>query len=338
MTKAFITGLSGPELTVAERRFLASEQPAGLILFARNIVEPTQVRRLVSEALGAVGAEALMLIDQEGGRVQRLRPPHWRALPPARAFATCHAVDPARAVAAARIVSRLVASDLRALGITMNCAPVLDVPAPGAHDIIGDRAYGDDAATIVALGKAVAAGLMDGGVIPVIKHVPGHGRATADSHLALPVVDADRRALEASDFAPFKALAGMPAAMTAHVVFTAVDPSAPASTSAKVTREIIRGAIGFDGLLMSDDLSMKALTGTMAERTRAVLDAGSDLALHCNGALAEMAEVAAAAPALAGKALTRFRRALDVTAATLPFDIAAAESALAAVQAVKTVA
>jgi beta-N-acetylhexosaminidase len=338
MPKAFITGLSGPALAATERDFLAAEQPAGIILFARNIVDPGQVRRLVDDALSAIGAGALVLIDQEGGRVQRLRPPHWRALPPARRFATCYAADPAQAVSSARIVSRLVASDLRALGITMNCAPVLDVPAPGAHDIIGDRAYGDDVATIVALGRAVAAGFMDGGVVPVIKHIPGHGRAMADSHLALPVVDADRASLEASDFAPFKALADLPAAMTAHVVLTAIDPAAPASTSAEVTRDIIRGLIGFDGLLMSDDLSMKALTGTMADRARSVLRAGSDLALHCSGNLDEMTEVAGAAPALAGESLRRFERALDVTAATLPFDIAAAESALAVVQATKTVA
>ncbi len=330
MQKAFITGVSGPVLTEQERAFLRAEPPAGLILFARNCETEEQIRGLVYAFKEAVGTDRLLvLIDQEGGRVQRLRPPLARLLPPAAAFVAHHPGDVAGAMAAASVVAQATALELRALGVNTSCAPVLDVPVAGAHDIIGNRAYARDPETIIALGGAVADGLMRGGVLPVVKHIPGHGRATADSHLQLPRVTTSEAELMASDFVPFKALAHIPAAMTAHVVFTSIDPNHPASTSLIVTRRILRGHMGFDGLLMSDDLSMKALTGTYGERTRAVLFAGSDLALHCNGGLAEMREVAAAAPALAGPALRRFEAALAVARApSQPVDIPRVETLL----------
>lgn len=318
---ALITGLSGLELTPAEQRFLAETRPAGLILFARNIASHTQIRRLVDDARTAVGSEdTLVLIDQEGGRVQRLRPPLGRALPPAAAYGALYHDDPQAGTEAAYLAARLLADDLAALGIDTDCAPVLDLPVAGAHDIIGDRAYGEEIAQVVALGRAVAEGLMAGGVVPVIKHIPGHGRAMADSHLSLPVVDAPAGVLAVTDFATFRALADMPAAMTAHVVFSAIDPDAPASTSARVTREIIRGDIGFGGLLMSDDLGMKALTGPMRARAEAVIAAGSDVALHCSGELAEMSEAAAGVPVLDGVALQRFERVLAVRSRTAEYD------------------
>lgn len=331
MQKAFITGLAGAELTADERAFLARERPAGLILFTRNCQDAGQIRRLVADFKAAVGSDrVLVLIDQEGGRVQRLKPPIARLLPPAAAFAAQFPGNPDAAAAAAHTVARLTADDLKSLGIDTSCAPVLDVPVSGAHDIIGNRAYSRDPGVIVHLGGAVADGLMAGGVLPVMKHIPGHGRALSDSHLELPVVTATEAELAASDLVPFTRLARIPAAMTAHVVFNSLDASAPASTSRHVTDAIIRGRIGFNGLLMSDDLGMKALTGTFAERTRAVIDAGSDLALHCNGDLSEMQAVASAAPVLQGRALQRFDRALAVARATpQPYDRAAAEAVLA---------
>ena len=263
--------------------------------------------------------------------MQRLRPPLGRALPPAAAYGRLYAADPDAACRAAFLTARLLAEDLRAFGINANCAPVLDVPVPGAHDVIGDRAYGETPAQVIALGRAVMDGLSAGGVLPIVKHVPGHGRATKDSHLELPVVTASRAQLEAADFATFRALADAPAAMTAHVVFTAIDPEHPASTSEPLVREIIRGAIGFDGLLMSDDLSMRALSGTMAARARAVIAAGSDVALHCSGAFDEMEEAAAAVPDLAGRALQRWRESLAVTRRDEPYDTGEAQAALARV-------
>jgi beta-N-acetylhexosaminidase len=314
MQKAFITGVAGEALTDDERRLLAEHPPAGLILFSRNCAARDQIRGLIADVKAAVGSDRmLVLIDQEGGRVQRLRPPHARLLPPAAAYLAHHAGDLDAARRAAFRVARLAAEDLRSFDIDTSCTPVLDVPVSGAHDVIGNRAYGTDPGIVAALGRAVADGLMAGGVLAVMKHIPGHGRASADSHLELPVVAADVATLEVTDFAPFRALASLPAAMTAHVLFTALDPHEPASTSTSITHDIIRGAIGFDGLLMSDDLSMRALAGSLAERTRRVIAAGSDLALHCNGDLAEMREVATAAPALDGPALRRFERAVSVT-------------------------
>lgn len=329
MRLALITGVSGTTLTPDEAAFYRAARPAGFILFARNLESHDQIRRLIGDVKAAIGADDLLvLIDQEGGRVQRLRPPLGRALPPAAAYGAIYAADPAAGQAMAFSAARLVAEDLRALDINCDCAPVLDLPVAGSHEIISDRAYGATPAQVTALGRAVAEGFIAGGVVPVVKHIPGHGRATADSHLALPVVATSRSELAATDFAPFKALAGMPAAMTAHVVFTDIDPDAPASTSARVTQSVIREAIGFDGLLMSDDLSMKALTGPMRARAAAVLAAGSDLALHCNGNLEEMEAAAGGVPALSDRAADRFSRALAITQTTESFDVSAAEASL----------
>ena len=330
MRKAFITGLGGLTLSQPEARFLAAARPAGLILFARNCDTPDQVRRLICDARAAIGAgDTLVLIDQEGGRVQRLRPQHWRALPPAAMYGAIHGVDPAKGLAAARAVARLTADDLAGLGINANCTPVLDLPVAGSHDVIGNRAYGREPAAVAALGRAVAEGHMAGGILPIIKHIPGHGRATSDSHLDLPVVSTSLAELEATDFAPFRALRDLPAAMTAHIVFTAVDRERPVSTSRHAMATIVRGAIGYDGLVMSDDLSMRALAGKMAARARDVIAADCDLALHCNGALAEMEAVAGAVPALTGPALERVQRAFAATCNLTPFDRPAAEAMLA---------
>lgn len=328
---AFITALSGPELTADEAAALRAIRPCGVILFGRNVVEPDQVRRLTDAVRNAVASDHLMLlIDQEGGRVQRLKPPYWRALPPGSQYAALYTQDAARAVEAAELVARLMAADLREVGINTDCTPVLDLPVSGSHAIIGDRAFGETPGQVVALAGAVARGMIAGAVLPVIKHIPGHGRATKDSHLDLPVVDTSRAELTVTDFAPFAALAHVPAAMTAHVVFSALDPATPASTSAFVTSEIIRGAIGYDGLLMSDDLGMQALQGTVTERAKAVFAAGSDLALLCSGDLAETEAVAAVAPALTGKALERLERASAVfRQQPVHFDKAEAEQALA---------
>jgi beta-N-acetylhexosaminidase len=329
MLAAFITAVAGLELRRDEAAVLRSTRPCGVILFGRNARDPGQVRRLTDAVRDCVSEDILVLIDQEGGRVQRLKAPHWRELPPAAAYGRLYATDPQQACTAARLGARLTAADLRALGINTNCAPVLDLPVAGSHDIIGDRAYGAEPRQVCALGLAVAEGYMAGGVLPVVKHIPGHGRATKDSHLNLPVVAASRAELETTDFAPFQRLAHLPAAMTAHVVFEAVDPDRPASISARVTAEIIRGVIGFDGLLMSDDLGMKALSGSMAERAGAVIAAGSDLALVCSGNLADTQAVAAVVPRLDGRPRERFERARAVFRQQGRFDVAEAEAALA---------
>lgn len=313
MRKAFVTGLEGPRLGDAERAFLADARPAGLILFSRNCVTRDQIRTLIHDARRAVGTDDLLvMIDQEGGRVQRLRPPLARMLPPAAAFKAHFDRDLERACRATFLVSRLVAEDLTTFDIDTNCAPILDVPIAGAHDIIGNRAYSRDPREVIALGRAAADGLMAGGILPVMKHMPGHGRAGHDSHLELPSVTATFDELAQTDFAPFKALSDLPAAMTAHVLFLALDGAKPASISQAVTRAVIRGHIGFNGLLISDDLSMKALQGDMSERARQVIAAGTDLVLHCNGVLDEMRAVAGSVPALEGAALARYSKALSV--------------------------
>jgi beta-N-acetylhexosaminidase len=329
MLASFITALEGPELTPGEAAVLKAARPCGIILFARNVVDVDQVRRLSRTARHAVGHDILVLIDQEGGRVRRLRPPHWRELPCAAAYGELYRDNPAEACRGARLAAQLTAIELRAAGINTNCVPVLDVPSPGSHDIIGTRAYGTDPSQVAALGRAVAEGHMAGGVLPVIKHVPGHGRASADSHLELPVVTAPRTELESTDFAPFRACADLPAAMTAHVVYEAIDPARPASTSARVIADVVRGAIGFDGLLMSDDLGMQALSGSMAERTTAVLAAGCDLALVCSGERADTEAAAAVAPPLSGAALGRYERARAGLSRQQAVDVAEAENCLA---------
>jgi beta-N-acetylhexosaminidase len=310
-TRALITDVSGPVLTADERAFLKEAQPWGLILFARNIDAPEQVRQLVTACREALGrADVPVLIDQEGGRVQRLGPPHWPAYPTGATYGALYDRDPASGLDAARLGARLIAADLSALGIDVDCLPLADVPAADADPIIGDRAYGTTPDKVAAIAGAVAEGLMAGGVLPVLKHLPGHGRATADSHERLPIVDADRATLEATDFAAFRPLNGLPMGMTAHVVFSAYDPIAPATTSVTMVREVIRGSIGFAGLLMSDDLSMRALSGSLSERARATIAAGCDVVLHCNGSLDERRMVADVTPPLAGDALRRADAAL----------------------------
>jgi beta-N-acetylhexosaminidase len=320
---AFISGCLGTALSASERAFFERSNPFGLILFRRNCETPEQLKRLTDDFRAAVGRRnAPVFIDQEGGRVQRLGPPNnaWRQYPPARAFGEAYTRDPLSALRSARNVGRLMAEDLIAAGINANCVPVLDVPQPGAHEIIGSRAYSDRIEQIMALARAHAAGFADGGVMAVVKHIPGHGRAKADSHLELPVVDASLADLKSVDFPPFAAFADAPMAMTAHVVFTALDKAAPATLSRKVISSVIRKEIGFRGLLMTDDLSMKALSGSYAEKTRRALDAGCDLVLHCNGEMDQMEEVAAAAGVLRGKPLARARAALKTARKPQPFD------------------
>jgi len=319
--KAFICGVSGPELTDKERSFFREARPCGLILFARNCVEPGQLRRLVGDFRGAVGENGLMvLIDQEGGRVRRLKPPHWRELPPARAFGELYARDAGEALEAAYLVARLTALELTGLGINVNCAPVLDIPAPGAHDIIGDRAYGSDPQIVADLGGAVARGYLDGGVLPVMKHIPGHGRAGVDSHKSLPVIDASRQELADLDFEPFAKLRELPAAMTAHVLIPDIDTERPASLSPAIISQVIRDQIGFDGLLMCDDLSMGALEGPVEQRAKGAISAGVDVALHCNGDIREMTAIVEVVPELDAKAKQRLEAALGQIGEPKEFD------------------
>jgi beta-N-acetylhexosaminidase len=328
-TRAFITGVAGLELSAAEREFIRAERPWGFILFKRNIDTPDQVTRLVRELRStANNAEAPVLIDQEGGRVQRLGPPNWPIYPAGAVFGRLYDIDPALGLEAARLSARLIADDLIALGVTVDCLPLADVPVEGADAVIGNRAYGTEPAKVAAIARAVTEGLEQGGVLPVLKHIPGHGRATADTHFKLPEVDTPRTELERTDFAAFRPLADLPMAMTAHVVFSALDGAHPATTSATIINQVIRGVIGFQGLLMSDDVSMNALAGSLAERTRALLAAGCDMVLHCNGKLDEMQDVARETPELTGKALERANRALASRRQPRPFDRNAARARL----------
>jgi beta-N-acetylhexosaminidase len=328
-TRAFITGVSGLELTATEREFIRAERPWGFILFKRNVETPEQVIRLIHDLRDAVGEpDAPVLIDQEGGQVQRLRPPNWPLYPAGAAFGDLYDIDPALGISAARLSARLIAADLADLGVTVDCLPLADVPVPGADAVIGDRAYGAEPKKVAAIARAVTDGLEQGGVLPVLKHIPGHGRATADSHLRLPTVDTSKRELERTDFAAFQPLADLPMAMTAHVVFSALDPAHPATTSATIIEQVIRGVIGFQGLLMSDDVGMNALAGSFAERTRAVFAAGCDVVLHCSGNLDEMREIAGETPELSGRASQRARQALASRRAPEPFDRVAARAEL----------
>lgn len=309
--RAFITGVSGTTLTADERSFLREADPWGFIVFKRNAAAPDQLRGLLADFRDVVGrADAPVLIDQEGGRVQRLGPPHWPSYPAGAQYGRIWDRDRAAGLEAARIGARLIASDLSTLGIDVNCLPLADIPAAGADPVIGDRAYGENPEKVAAIARAVADGLMQGGVLPVLKHMPGHGRAMADSHERLPTVDVDRTILDAVDFAAFRPLAGLPLGMTAHVVFSAFDPVAPATTSGTMVQDVIRDSIGFAGLLMSDDISMGALSGTPAERATAAIAAGCDVVLHCNGDIGEMRAVAGAVPSLAGRSERRALAAL----------------------------
>lgn len=328
-SRAFITGISGLELSAAEREFIRGERPWGFILFKRNVDTPDQVSALVQELRSCVGeAYAPVLIDQEGGRVARLGPPHWPVYPPGATFGALYDHEPELGLQAARLSSSLIAADLNDLGINVDCLPLADVPVVGADAVIGNRAYGTEPAKVAAIARAVTEGLEQGGVLPVLKHIPGHGRATADSHFRLPTVDTPREELERTDFAAFKPLADLPMAMTAHVVFSALDPAQPATTSATIIRQVIRGEIGFQGLLMSDDVSMNALAGSIAERTRAIVQAGCDMILHCNGKLDEMRDVARETPELTGEALQRASRALASRKPPEPLDRLAARAEL----------
>jgi beta-N-acetylhexosaminidase len=325
-----IYGCAGTTLTTDEERFFADTQPWGFILFGRNIRDPDQVRRLV-EALRATidDPKAPVLIDQEGGRVARLKPPYWKERVAAARIGALHAVAADAAHEAAYLHARLIAHDLAELGINVDCAPVLDVPVESADDVIGDRALSGDPAVAVDLGRSVIDGLTDGGVLPVMKHIPGHGRAMADSHLALPRVNTPRESLSMTDFVTFRGLADCPMAMTAHVVYEAIDPRRPATTSPRVVKDIIRGEIGFEGLLMTDDLSMKALDGPLGKRAKAAQFAGCDIVLHCNGSLDEMAEVAAEVKPLDKIHLKRAEAAISHIVTPEAFDVAAGESRLA---------
>ncbi len=325
--RAFVSGCRGPVLDADERAFLREADPFGLILFKRNVESRAQVKALTDDFRFLVGrADAPVLIDQEGGRVQRLRPPEWADIPAAARF---DAELGNRAEDGVRLAMRLTAHELLEIGVTVNCAPVLDVADAATHEVIGSRAWSRDPARVAALGRAAMEGLLAGGVAPVIKHIPGHGRARADSHLELPVVDASRAEL-ARDFAPFRALNDAPAAMTAHVVYTALDPARAGTISPIVIGEIVRGEIGFDGLLFSDDLSMKALGGPFDVRTRAAFAAGIDIALHCNGELEEARPVAEASPMLNGRALGRAQALLArIAGGAQAFDVEAGRAELA---------
>ncbi len=309
--KAVILGCAGHALTADERAFFRDCDPLGFILFARNIDTPDQARRLVEDLRSSVArAEAPVLIDQEGGRVARLRPPHWRKAPPARVFGELYRRDPEKGLEAAKLNSRLLAADVASIGVDVDCLPVLDIAFPETHAVIGDRAYADRPEPVAALGRAAADGLLAEGVMPVIKHIPGHGRATVDSHDALPRVTASREVLERTDFLPFKLLADLPWAMTGHLLYDAIDPTAAITVSPGGIKDVIRDHIGFDGLLLSDDLSMQALGGslggTLGDCAARSLAAGCDIALHCNGRLDEMGEVAGRSGPMTAQAVRRF--------------------------------
>lgn len=330
MVKACILSVAGPELTPAEAALFAAEKPWGVILMGRSCVSRRQVRKLVADIWNSTGRETLIFIDQEGGRVARLKAPEWPLFPRGADYAALYEADPEKGREAAWLGHRLIASELAALSIHADCAPVVDLPVPGAHDVIGDRAFGTEPGPAAELAQAALDGLAAGGVAGVIKHIPGHGRSAADSHLELPRVTAGANEL-AKDFDAFARLSGAPMAMTAHIAYDAYDPGRAATVSRVMIEEIIRGRIGFDGLLMTDDLGMKALGGTLTERAEASIAAGCDVLLHCSGflkdpgeILAEMTEVARAAPRLAGKAEARAAAADAIAKQAQPLEPAPA--------------
>ncbi len=318
-SRQVIFGCAGICLTPEEYRFFESTSPWGFILFARNIDAPEQLRRLTGQLREAVGWDCPVLIDQEGGRVQRMRSPHWREYPPALDQMRAAGPNAARAM---YLRSRLIAEELHAVGIDVNCAPVADVLQPETHPIMHNRCYSSDVPTVIAMCREAARGTLDGGVLPVLKHIPGYGRAVVDGHKDLPTVDVPLTELEALDFAPFKALNDIAMGMTAHIVFPEVD-SAPATTSPKAMR-MIRERIGFDGLIMTDDISMEALSGTTAQRSAAAIAAGCDLVLHCNGEMEDMVAVADVCGPMTTQAQTRAERALAQRARPQEIDIPAA--------------
>src|SRR5262245_22305835 len=322
-SRAFITGLAGLSISADERAFLREAQPWGLIIFKRNVSTPGEVREFAQSLRASVGWEPPVLVDQEGGRVQRLGPPAWPAYPPGARYGDLYDHEPASGIAVARLAGHLIAADLKPLGIDVDCLPLADVPLESADPVIGDRAYGRDPRKVAAIAKAIAEGLQAGGVLPVLKHMPGHGRATVDSHHKLPVVDTDRATLDTTDFAAFRPLATLPLGMTGHIVFTGIDPIAPATISATIVREVIRDSIGYRGLLRSDDISMNALSGSVGERARAAIAAGLDMVLHCNGVMTEMSAVAAEVPQLAGESARRAETALAARKSPQPIDAVA---------------
>lgn len=326
MTKAFVSGCAGVTLTQDEIAFFREADPWGLILFARNVESQDQLRALTSAFREAVGRpDAPVLVDQEGGRVQRMKPPNWPKYPAPKLYGDLFQSDPGKGERAAWLGARLIASDLNEVGITIDCLPCLDVRFPDTVDAIGDRSLSGDPDVVTRLGQAMIDGAVAGGVLPVIKHIPGHGRAQVDSHLELPRVDADIAALKSVDFRPFKALSGVSLGMTAHIIYTEIDPETAGTQSAKVIQDVIRGEIGFEGCLMSDDISMKALGGDYVERSRKIIAAGCDIVLHCNGEMSEMIAVAEAVPDLAGVSAQRCATALDGLNPPEPgFDLAAA--------------
>ncbi len=331
MTSALILGLSGQTLTEAERAFFRETQPWGYIVFQRNCASKEQLRALTDSLREISGRDDTpILIDQEGGRVARLKAPVWRHPPAARAVVDVYERDVESGLEAAFQNSRLIAHQLREVGINVNCAPCIDLLHADGHGIIGDRALGGEPHQVAELARAVSTGLMDGGVLPVIKHIPGHGRACVDSHEELPVVDAPHDELSRSDFVPFRSLSDMPMAMTAHVVYPAIDAERCATWSSRVIHHVIRAEIGFDGLLMSDDVGMKALAGGFDERTYRALVAGCDVALHCSGDLDEMIACARGARALEGDAARRAEAALARLREPTDFDAEASERRLTA--------
>ena len=328
--KAVFFGLEGLAVSPAERAFFKEVNPLGFILFARNIESRDQVKKLTAELASIVGhSRPLILIDQEGGRVARLKPPHWRKSPAAGLFAGLAAQNKEQAGEGVYVNARLIASELHELGITVNCAPMADLLAPGSHEIVGDRAYGSDPDQVSFLAQKMAEGLLDGGVLPVLKHIPGHGRAKVDSHFSLPVVDVSLEELKKTDFVPFKALSHIPMGMTAHILYTAIDKNRVATLSPDVIR-LVREELGYDGLLMTDDISMKALSGSLATLTTQSIEAGCDVVLHCNGKMKEMQEIAAACPKISDASLARLERAVLQIKSPEEFDVAEAESKLSA--------
>lgn len=326
-TRAAIFGCAGTALTADEARFFGDAQPWGFILFARNVENPAQVTRLVTDLRAAVGWQAPVLIDQEGGRVQRLRAPHWREwAPPLDLLA---GLDDAAGARAMFLRGRLIGAELSALGIDVNCAPVADIARHDTHPVLRNRCLGQNAGRVAAMARAMADGLLAGGVLPVIKHMPGHGAARVDSHLDLPRIDDGLDPLRLNDFAPFRSLADLPLGMSAHIVVSAIDPHRPATQSPAVLR-MIRDDIGFDGLLMSDDIAMQALSGSIGQRSHLALAAGIDMILHCNGKRGEMEEVLSEAPLLSGAALDRANRALALRQTPQDIDAEQAMAELAA--------
>ena len=326
---AFICGCETTSLSQQEVSFLERTNPWGLILFKRNVETPEQITALTSHFREITGrADAPVLIDQEGGRVQRMGPPVWRKYPAANKYSVLYDSDPLRALKLARLITRLMAKDLYDVGINVDCLPVLDVPQPSSHEIIGDRAYGVTPERVSVLARAAVTGLMEGGVLGIIKHIPGHGRAMSDSHLALPQVDTSYEELLHGDFLPFAALSDIPMAMTAHVVYSAIDPDQPATMSNIVISDIIRGQCGYDGLIMTDDLSMQALSGDFAERAESAIAAGCDVTLHCNGNSREAEAVAQGSGYLSDQSLARAKRAMNKCCNPQPFDQAEAIESL----------